>query len=555
MSSKIIKSRSWRLVLALGITAMLGLSACGSNDANAISSASTSLSFGDAQSVGGSVAIESAATSASSAPSVVKTEAEADSAKPSLCTFPIDEISAIAGTPMVDEGWNSLYHCSYSPVGLFLADSAYFNIDLQQHDDESAASWRARADNSVCVTMSFVERSDLGPDGYEEHCTWRDGEQQVSIYLPLANGGYQQIVTLLNLGSQTTPTTAVDLAHSLEAALRAGSPGGSSAPTTSSTGTAVQCPDVDVISELFGTEMFTTPNTQLYLKCDYESSDAKFSIQASDDSQSYDLMRTYLTTPLNTPSASGSILNSFENGNGWSYSAVASQISYQGRTTIIGIGTGLAQSADFTCSVFASAPSVDVIERATRAGLEMAQSWCSDQSLLPRAASVGAPAPPAAQTSGVLPADSPYRLASWDGGPLGSDHIGDGEVFFKSPTGNIVCAIRPSYKDDGQAIVCEVLEHSWTADQRPTTCDAVSSVWGTSLVAMDEAGSHSGACFAADDTHIVPRDAAVLPYGSSVTAGVFSCSVSETGVQCRRSGFTDVGFEVNSAAFSVFGYE
>jgi hypothetical protein len=113
------------------------------------------------------------------------------------------------------------------------------------------------------------------------------------------------------------------------------------------------------------------------------------------------------------------------------------------------------------------------------------------------------------------------------------------ELYFRSPTGNIACAI---FAGDWTAARCDLAEFN-PSFPRPADCEFD---WGYAF----EVGIRGRAePLCAGDTVRVPG-ARVLAYGLSVTLGGITCTSAETGMTCvNRDGH---GFTVARARQRVF---
>jgi hypothetical protein len=151
------------------------------------------------------------------------------------------------------------------------------------------------------------------------------------------------------------------------------------------------------------------------------------------------------------------------------------------------------------------------------------------------------PAPLAAQAPSENQAVDAYKSAAWvDGGPL-RRLASDNYVYFKSPSGNIVCSIADE-------VICEVKQREFGADPRPATCPTSES-WVQQYVSLTVTGVSAGYCTGG---MAVPFDAVVLPYGKSLTWGAHTCSSGETGVTCSNAS-TGHGFKVSRSRIERTG--
>jgi hypothetical protein len=113
------------------------------------------------------------------------------------------------------------------------------------------------------------------------------------------------------------------------------------------------------------------------------------------------------------------------------------------------------------------------------------------------------------------------------------------DAFFRSPTGNIHCAM---FEGDWPSARCDLTEFT-PSFARPADCDLD---WGHAFgVAIR--GQAQPLC--AGDTVAVPG-ARVLGYGQSVTLGGITCTSAKTGMTCTN--LDGRGFRVARARQSLF---
>jgi hypothetical protein len=113
-------------------------------------------------------------------------------------------------------------------------------------------------------------------------------------------------------------------------------------------------------------------------------------------------------------------------------------------------------------------------------------------------------------------------------------------VTFRSPTGNIGCAI---YLGDYAVARCDLLELTPSYRDRPADCDLD---WGSAF-AVGPVGRGEVACVG--DTVFDPG-ASILDYGQEIRLGPFTCASAETGVTCTNA--EGHGFSVRRAEQRVF---
>lgn len=113
------------------------------------------------------------------------------------------------------------------------------------------------------------------------------------------------------------------------------------------------------------------------------------------------------------------------------------------------------------------------------------------------------------------------------------------EWAFRSPTGNIVCAVS------SQSATCGIREFDYPVPTKPVTCNLAG--WGQFL-GVKKIGYGEMLC-----SDGIPADplSPVLDYGTSVQSGPFECTSSESGVRCRNTQ-TGHGFNLSREAFSTF---
>ena len=118
---------------------------------------------------------------------------------------------------------------------------------------------------------------------------------------------------------------------------------------------------------------------------------------------------------------------------------------------------------------------------------------------------------------------------------LADDYIG-----FRSPTGNIACAI---FTGEWAGARCDMNALAPTYRQRPADCELD---WGSSF-AVDAQGQGYLACVG--DT-VADPGAPVLPYGRSVKLGAFVCASEKTGITCTNG--EGHGFQIAKAKQRLF---
>lgn len=112
---------------------------------------------------------------------------------------------------------------------------------------------------------------------------------------------------------------------------------------------------------------------------------------------------------------------------------------------------------------------------------------------------------------------------------------------FKSPTGNIHCAIFTH--DRGTEARCDLIELTPSFTKRPTDCDLD---WGFAFLVGDKGKGFAGCV---GDTTI-DQGNPVLPYGEAVSLGGIACVSAKTGMTCTNA--EGHGFSVAKAKQRVF---
>jgi hypothetical protein len=113
-------------------------------------------------------------------------------------------------------------------------------------------------------------------------------------------------------------------------------------------------------------------------------------------------------------------------------------------------------------------------------------------------------------------------------------------VAFRSPTGNINCAI---FLGDWPGVRCDLLEYQPSFTSPPPGCDLD---WGGSF-SVGPSGRGELGCVG--DTVFDPN-AQTLSYGRSIRMGPFTCTSQETGMTCTNA--TGGGFSVARGRQIIF---
>ncbi|HMS96501.1 MAG: hypothetical protein JNN02_05240 [Tabrizicola sp.] len=115
------------------------------------------------------------------------------------------------------------------------------------------------------------------------------------------------------------------------------------------------------------------------------------------------------------------------------------------------------------------------------------------------------------------------------------------DVAFKSPTGNIHCAIFTW--EEGTEARCDLIELTPSYTKAPAGCDLD---WGFAFLVADEGKGFLGCV---GDTTIGQGNP-VLPYGEAVSLGGISCVSAKTGMTCTNA--EGHGFSVSKASQRLF---
>jgi hypothetical protein len=142
----------------------------------------------------------------------------------------------------------------------------------------------------------------------------------------------------------------------------------------------------------------------------------------------------------------------------------------------------------------------------------------------------GVPPTTAVATSGTLTAAN------------ASDYGSAGYYNFKSPSGNVYCEITTK-------VHCEIFSYDFTGPTPAGTsslCPQAAAAAPNHAI-IDESG-RSGPYCTGDPGEVHPK---VLPYGASLTVGLFRCLSATTGVECRSTS-SGHGFAVARASMRFF---
>ena len=104
--------------------------------------------------------------------------------------------------------------------------------------------------------------------------------------------------------------------------------------------------------------------------------------------------------------------------------------------------------------------------------------------------------------------------------PFSPAFVGEGNLFFLSPSKNIGCALSET------GVRCDVQEHTWSPPSPPASCHLD---FGRGVTVI---GTSPAMFTCAGDTVIIGEE--VLAYRSQVTRGDFECRSDTVGMQCRN---------------------
>ena len=124
---------------------------------------------------------------------------------------------------------------------------------------------------------------------------------------------------------------------------------------------------------------------------------------------------------------------------------------------------------------------------------------------------------------------------------LASPALADDYLTFRSPSGNISCAIFIGDSDEAR---CDLHALSPSFTRRPAECDLD---WGESFGIG--AGDAKGYLLCHGDT-VADPDAMELGYDQTVTLGPFTCNSATSGMTCTND--AGLGFTVSRAQQSIF---
>lgn len=123
--------------------------------------------------------------------------------------------------------------------------------------------------------------------------------------------------------------------------------------------------------------------------------------------------------------------------------------------------------------------------------------------------------------------------------PAHADVVVTGLSGFTSPSGNIGCMIDPFH------VRCDIRERDWSPPPPPSDCPSFTG-FGQGLV-INSGQPAQFVC--AGDTALAGGPP--LPYGESITAGLFNCSSTESGMTCRDT-WSGHGFWISRQGYQMF---
>ena len=114
--------------------------------------------------------------------------------------------------------------------------------------------------------------------------------------------------------------------------------------------------------------------------------------------------------------------------------------------------------------------------------------------------------------------------------------VGQGNVFFLSPSQNIGCALSET------AVRCDIKDRTWAPGSKLASCD-VDFGQGVTVV-----GTSPASLTCAGDTVLVGDE--VLKYGTVVTRGDFECRSEQAAMRCRNVKSSH-GFSLSREKFTL----
>jgi hypothetical protein len=121
------------------------------------------------------------------------------------------------------------------------------------------------------------------------------------------------------------------------------------------------------------------------------------------------------------------------------------------------------------------------------------------------------------------------------GGPKASNVVG--EVFFHTPSKNIICDLNPS------AVRCDIISKSWSPPAKPSSCELD---WGNGMyISTGKAG------FTCTGDSLISAASETLEYGQADRSGSVLCTSERSGLTCKDE-TTGRGFTLANARYSLF---
>lgn len=123
---------------------------------------------------------------------------------------------------------------------------------------------------------------------------------------------------------------------------------------------------------------------------------------------------------------------------------------------------------------------------------------------------------------------------------LGTVAAADDYIAFRSPTGNIHCAIMTG---DWASARCDMDQLTPSYRNRPYDCE---QDWGDAF----EVGARGGGYLPCHGDTVSDPSAFMLGYGRSVSLGPFTCTSRKTGMTCTNA--QGHGFQISKARQKLF---
>ena len=113
----------------------------------------------------------------------------------------------------------------------------------------------------------------------------------------------------------------------------------------------------------------------------------------------------------------------------------------------------------------------------------------------------------------------------------------DAEVFFRTPSKNIICELNPS------VVRCDILHKSWSPPAKPSSCELD---WGNGMYI-----SAGKAAFTCTGDSLISAPSETLEYGHADRSGSVLCTSESSGLTCKdeKSGR---GFTLAVSRYSLF---